>query len=915
MNSALPFSRARPCLLAWATAAGVCLQAAGAFAQDPLAVAPESYRIQFENEWVRVVRVRYAPHTTVAAHAHTGSAAAFVYLNDAGPVTFRHQGGDPDVIRPATTARAFRLNREMTEVHEVTNPNDTASEFLRIEFKTEPLGEDSLKGRFAPEPYGANDAFSRVQFENAQIRVTRQGCPAGASCAVSGTASPRLVVAFVRSQLDGRARAAIEASGTTWLGASEERHIRSLGGEPAECLIFELKTRPRTEQADPAKGQGEATATAMPVWSQEITVTAGRGTQRLGDTASRVVVLNAGDLRATSAVTMDDALRQVPGFSLFRRTGSRAANPTAQGASLRGIGPSGASRTLVLIDGLPLNDGFGGWVYWSRVPRVALDQIELLEGGASNLYGSGALAGVVQGLIRRDSGVSLELAAGSPREQQASLYAAGRRGTWSARFTGEAFQTDGYYLIDEGRGAADAKAASRHLTGTLRLERRADRGTLFVEGARFGESRDNGTALQVNDTDWGQLNGGANLRGGLSLRAFYGTQTYHLTFSSVAADRNSEALIRTQRVPSRDAGASAQWTFTSKRNAVSLGLDSRFVRGHSEEKGFVAGRATSFTNSGGYQATLGAFVTDRMAFGSRGVLTVGARVDRWALNTASSISTVLASGQTTVTPFEDRATTAFSPSASLLWRLNREFRLTAAGYRAFRAPTLNELYRSFRVGDTQTLANASLTSERLIGGEAGLDWERGPIHARIVGFRAEVRDPVANVTLRTTPALITRQRQNLGRTRSQGIEWEVAGSWPAFQLSAGYAFTDAKVTDFSAAPELEGNQLAQVPRHQWTAQGQAKVRGFNASVQARYGGEQFEDDLNSLTLRAYFVLDARLSRRIGKGVEAFVSAENLTDSRYPVGLTPIETLGAPRIIRLGLRLDHGHPISLSPPGK
>jgi len=652
-----------------------------------------------------------------------------------------------------------------------------------------------------------------------------------------------------------------------------------------------------------------------PTWSQEITVTAGRDSERLGDTASRVAILGSSDLRVTSAVTMDDALRQVPGFSLFRRTGSRAANPTAQGASLRGIGPSGASRTLVLIDGLPLNDGFGGWVYWSRVPRVALERIELVEGGASDLYGSGALAGVIQGFVREDSGVSMELAAGSPSEQQASLYVAGRRGTWGGRFTGEAFQTDGYYLVDQGRGAVDTKATSRHLTGALRVEKRSESGTLFLEGARFGESRNNGTTLQTNDTDWGRLNFGADLKARISLRGFYGTQTYHQTFTSITADRSSETLIRTQRVPSHDGGASLQWSTTSKRNAVALGVDSRFVRGHSEEQGFVAGRATTFTDAGGDEASVGAFATDRVALSSRGVLTLAARVDRWSLNSASSITTVLASGQTTTTPFEDRATTAFSPRASMLWRLDREWRLTAAGYGAFRAPTLNELYRSFRVGDTQTLANAGLTSERLVGGEAGLDWERGPLHARVVGFRAEVKDPVANVTLRTTPTLITRQRQNLGRTRSQGLEGEVAGSWRAVQLTAGYAFTDAKVTDFAAAPELVGRQVPQVPRHQWTLQGQAKVLGLNASVQARYGGEQFEDDLNSLVLESYFVLDARLARRIGRNIEAFISAENLTDSRYPVGLTPIETLGAPRVVRVGLRFDHAQAKPLSPPGK
>src|SRR5207237_2102710 len=136
-----------------------------------------------------------------------------------------------------------------------------------------------------------------------------------------------------------------------------------------------------------------------------------------------VVVLNRETIASSPAATIDDMLRQVPGFTLFRRSGSRSANPTSQGVSLRGIGASGASRALVLGDGIPLNDAFGGWVYWGRVPRAALDRVEVLRGGASDLYGSAAMGGVVQFVCRR-SGVAIDLSAGSERTGSGSLFAA-----------------------------------------------------------------------------------------------------------------------------------------------------------------------------------------------------------------------------------------------------------------------------------------------------------------------------------------------------------------------------------------------------------------------------------------------------------------------------------------------------------
>jgi len=156
-----------------------------------------------------------------------------------------------------------------------------------------------------------------------------------------------------------------------------------------------------------------------------ITVTATRTETRVADTPASVVVLSADDLRNSAAPAVDDALRQVAGFTLFRRASSRVANPTAQGVTLRGVGASGASRALVLDDGVPLNDPFGGWVYWGRVPMVALERAEVLRGGASDLYGSSAMGGVVQFVRRKTPALNAELSAGSQESGTASVFAAG----------------------------------------------------------------------------------------------------------------------------------------------------------------------------------------------------------------------------------------------------------------------------------------------------------------------------------------------------------------------------------------------------------------------------------------------------------------------------------------------------------
>ncbi len=242
-----------------------------------------------------------------------------------------------------------------------------------------------------------------------------------------------------------------------------------------------------------------------PALAERLTVTATLLPTRLVETPASLVVLGPEALAVTAASRLDDALRQVVGFGLFRRTGSRTANPTAQGVSLRGLGASGASRALVLVDGQPLNDPFGGWVYWSRVPREAVGGVEVLRGGVSDLYGSTALGGVVQVLTRPlppGSELRAEASAGNEGTLDGSLAMDGRAGAWGGRLAAAGFRTEGYVPVEEARrGPIDTETASRNGVVDLRIERAwADHGRVFARGAYFGESRENGTPLQTNDT-------------------------------------------------------------------------------------------------------------------------------------------------------------------------------------------------------------------------------------------------------------------------------------------------------------------------------------------------------------------------------------------------------------------------------
>ncbi|HWR35300.1 MAG TPA: TonB-dependent receptor [Clostridia bacterium] len=649
---------------------------------------------------------------------------------------------------------------------------------------------------------------------------------------------------------------------------------------------------------------------------EQVTVTATR-TEVATEQTPSVAVVEDEALRSSGAQTIDDTLRQVPGFSLFRRSGSQTSNPTAQGVSLRGVGASGASRALVLQDGIPLNDPFGGWVYWGRVPLESIERIEVVRGGASDLYGTDALGGAVNliGLRPMDTRLNIESSFGTLGTPLGSAAGSMRAGNWVAMLSGEGFRTNGYVPVPESeRGAVDTVANSQHRTAQARVERLlGGAGRIFVSGSYFDEDRLNGKVGERNSAVIRQLATGGDWAGTkagqVSWRLYGGTEGLRQNFFAVAPDRNSEALTRDQSVPVQQTGFSVEWTKPWAGHQVVAGVDGRWIEGESDETLYAAGAATSAQRNGGRQNTMGIFVEGLIGVTPKLSLTLAARMDRWTNSDGRSLAHALtATGQDKNVAYADRDETAFSPRISAVYRVNTHVALNGAVFRAFRAPTLNELYRSFRVGDVLTLANAELRAERLTGGEVGaVEQASERLTLRQTFFWNEISGPVANVTLSVLPDLITRQRQNLGRTRVRGLELEGESKvFGKLYLGGGYQFADSYVLRAPGNEALLGKLLPQVPRHEFSVQARySDLRLVTIALQGRWQGMQFDDDRNQFPLEQFFVLNAFVSRAMGDRAEVFVAAENLLNNRYTIGRTPVRTIAAPVMARVGLRLKFG----------
>jgi outer membrane receptor protein involved in Fe transport len=660
-------------------------------------------------------------------------------------------------------------------------------------------------------------------------------------------------------------------------------HVTSTGFEPVDMAV--------------PSGDEPVYVVLRPAnFADSVVVTAARSAERLPSAASATVITSA-ELNNMAAGALDDALRSTPGFTLFRRSSSRASNPTTQGVTLRGVSGSGASRTLVLADGVPLNDPFGSWVYWNRVPQAAVDRVEVVRGATGDLYGAGALGGVVQLLTLQPDRTRARatIDGGSHDTFRGSLFAAGEHKGWSGSGAYEGVRTDGAYIVPaESRGSVDTQSDSDYQTGFGTVGVRTNRFHAQVRGAGYKEDRGNGTLAQVNTTDWSQISadlGGVVGGGALQVQFAGASQDYYQTFSAVAADRNSERLTTEQTTDTSHRLVNAQWARAFRTMTLVAGGDYHYTDSTVEEFRYsVTNVKTGPFFAGGTELLKAAYARATVNATDALTLELGGRGDWW-----------------TSTPEDPTLPTQsvnfFSPRASVAWRQGR-YSIQGAVYHAARTPSLNELHRGFRAGNVVTNPNPLLKPETLTGVEGGVLLSMGKVSARATAFLNNLDGAIANITLTATAAQITRQRQNSDTIRAQGVEFEGdARLTPSLSINGQLVLTSSHFRGSVAAPAIEGNTVPQVP----TVQGGfgltwADPRWLTVATQVRFSGEQYDDDLNLFVLGAYGVWDAQASRNLTRGLTSFVAMENILDQEYDTARTPLRNIGWPRTLRVGVRI-------------
>ncbi len=664
----------------------------------------------------------------------------------------------------------------------------------------------------------------------------------------------------------------------------------------------------------------------------EIHVIARRIAPSVNEPVYATTMVTQEDLAQSGENRLDDVLRSVPGFGLFRRQSSRASHPTTQGVTLRGLGPSGAGRTLVLLDGVPQNDPFGGWIDWSRLPTASLDSVQITRGGGAGPWGNAALAGTIRLYSRAEAGTNgwAELRGDSVASIDGT--AGGQLAIGDAQIFGTAHghSSDGVFLLRDGqRGPADVRTANSGGGGQA--------GARFTVGgdidvtATGNYSKDhyvNGIAIAVSNT--------RNADGSLSLvhdggpdaiswetHAYVRDEKASSVFSSVNATRTTVTPSLNQfNVPSTAAGGNAILRLPVATNVtLETGADIRSVDGATNEQfTYVSGAFTRLRHAGGSQLVAGAFAELNWLPAPNVTVTAGGRVDHWEQNDGVRNETIIATGAPALAAtYPNRDGQVGNFRVGVRDEVSPDFVLRAVGYSGFRMPTLNELYRPFRVGNDITEANPNLKNEKLYGAEAGADWSvTSTFKLNATVFRNWLSNAVGNITLRTTPGTdpttgvvvpaggVLRQRQNVDRIIATGVEGEAV--WQAtsqIELSLRYLLTSPKITRAAAQPTLVGLKLAQVAKHQLVAGTTYHPDDkWTLRAEARYSSSQFDDDQNTRLLKSYAVADLYIDRALTSYASAFLGVENVLNAEIQAGRSAdgLVTVGAPRMVSGGLRL-------------
>jgi iron complex outermembrane receptor protein len=624
----------------------------------------------------------------------------------------------------------------------------------------------------------------------------------------------------------------------------------------------------------------------------EVVVTATKTMRNLNEVPARISVIGSNQIETTPTRMIDDLLRFLPGVNVDRASGIYSSNPSV---TLRGLSGDEQSRTLVLMNGVPINASDGGSVNWNKINQYDVERIEVFKGPGSSLYGNNAMGGVINIITKtpeKPQEVFGSISYGTYNTVREDLSVRMRSekgfyGSVSQNYT----KSDGYMDIPkENQTPTDIKRNYESIDVSARAG--FDESDWFKWELQYDTYRDRrgeGTRIHIPlgnyrrfDTDLlrGTLKGG-DAKTKYDLNLYYQMVNYTDLNESVTGSGSYRRYdVNSYR---KDWGAIFNLTRQlSALNTLTGGLE--YKNGSIKGGDYYQTAPYDTVYNEGVLQTYAAYLQDEHAFLDNKIrLIAGLRYDRVSFSDGYYHST---SPWGELPELKNHTWSELSPRIGLRFNFIKELSAYLSYSHGFRASILDDLTRTGYMWVGPKYANPNLGPESINNYEIGADLLLTSLFKfSATGYYAKGSDFLYYVDSgdELSPGRPIYRRENVTGVTLKGAEAEISymplhNLW----LMAAYTFSHSTIDKFDKRPDLENNFLTYVPKHRVSASLLWQNRIVDVNLRGLYKSRQFSDDANTEDniIDAYTTFDLQLSRQITTWLHAMLDIQDVFNNQH-----------------------------------
>ncbi|WP_299976638.1 TonB-dependent receptor [Desulfobacula sp.] len=618
---------------------------------------------------------------------------------------------------------------------------------------------------------------------------------------------------------------------------------------------------------------------ASTVRLDDIVVTATRKESSLKDAPASVTIIDQEEIKGSTADTADELLRNTAGIDIM---GSHRCDSRGRQVSLRGVSDQG--KTLILVDGVPVNGNWHGWVEWGQIPTDNIERIEIVRGPSSSLYGSSAMGGVINFITKKPEKpfeAVARISYGSLNTRSTYFNVGGKNGRFGYGLSGKYATTDGYVAAKEEQ-PYNIMNDYENSNFDSRLSYDFDEiSTLSLNLSHSQSNIGRGTKYSNFDREInrGNITFNRDIKNGLGLRfvSYIHNEDWDVEFDKPPF-YNYLNLVEDFDVPTYGASMQASYPLV-EWNILTAGFE--FKQSGIDKKG-VYQTVVRFDQTKGKQRYYSLYLQDEAAFFNDSFLVnLGARQDWFESYDGSLIDT------NPLNPidisYDDKSWDSFNPKLGLVYHATGNTTLRASIGKAFQAPSLPRLYTYMLRGPKQIWGNPDLKPETMISYEVGLDHNFfDNLLVKLTLYEAQGDDFISTRTIGVNKV----QFDNISEVQMRGIEAELRYDiTDEISCQSSYTFNESTIEKNDVDQSVVGNNLSYTPENKFSL---GVIYNnpdlFKADVRLRYTDEMYVDQENSEETRLddYWTVDIKITKEIFKHAEFSLECENLLDKGYDI---------------------------------